>query len=136
MLNALIPGTYVRPHHHPDLYQHEGFIVLRGRMALLLFDDQGQVDLERSRVLGLGGGGGICLGMDLPPGTWHSLVALEETVIYEVKGQPAGGYVAANDKGFAPWSPAEGSAEAAGYLRELERVARQLESGALPSTGG
>ena len=140
MLNALVPGTYVRPHYHPDRYQGEGFILLRGRMALLIFDDQGDVDSGRSRVLraGVAGVAGVaglpglmdnyCLGIDLPPRVWHGLVALEESVIYEVKGQPVGGYAQANDKCFAPWAPEEGSNEASDYLRHLESIARGLES--------
>jgi cupin fold WbuC family metalloprotein len=134
MLNALIPGTYVRPHYHPDRYQGEGFILLRGRMALLIFDDLGSVDSARSRVLRAGVANvageadNYCLGIDLPPRVWHGLVALEETVIYEVKGQPAGGYVQANDKCFAPWAPEEGSNGASDYLRHLECIAYRLES--------
>jgi hypothetical protein len=51
---------------------------------------------------------------------------LTDTVIYEVKGQPAGGYVQDSDKDFAPWSPAEGAPEADAFCRELEALARQL----------
>ena len=125
MLNALTPGTYVRPHRHADRYKGEGFILLRGKLALLIFDDAGQLDGTRSRVLSAETG---CVGMDIPPGVWHALVALAETVIYEVKGQPAGGYVQDMDKDFAAWSPAEGAPEAAAYCQELEAMARQLDA--------
>jgi cupin fold WbuC family metalloprotein len=125
MLNALAVGTYVRPHRHASDYQSESFIALRGRLALLIFNESGQVNTAASRLLSASEG---CLGIDLPPRVWHSLVALEDTVIYEVKGHPAGGYVAERDKDFAPWSPAEDSPEAAAYLRELEQAARLLES--------
>ncbi|MGH9934763.1 MAG: WbuC family cupin fold metalloprotein [Blastocatellia bacterium] len=120
MLNALAVGTYVRPHRHEDKYKGEGFIILRGRLALLIFDDAGEIDFEQSRVLSVEDG---CFGMDIPPGVWHSLVAIEETVIYEVKGQPAGGYVQAEDKDFAPWSPEENSPEADEYCRFLQQAA-------------
>ena len=120
MLNALARGTYVCPHRHPDPHQGEGFILLRGRLALLVFDDEGRVEREASRVLS--SQTGVC-GMELPPLTWHGLVALEDSVIYEVKGQPAGGYVQARDKEFAPWAPAEGAPGATAYLRELEQEA-------------
>jgi cupin fold WbuC family metalloprotein len=90
---------------------------------LLIFDDAGEVNFERSRVLSADSG---CLGMDIPPGVWHSLVTLEDAVIYEVKGQPAGGYVSERDKDFAAWSPPEGSLEAAAYLQMLEDKARRL----------
>ena len=64
--------------------------------------------------------------MDIPPRLWHSLVALEDSVIYEVKGHPAGGYVQERDKNFAPWSPEEGTAEGEAYLRRMEEAARIL----------
>jgi cupin fold WbuC family metalloprotein len=124
MLNALTVGTYVRPHLHEDLHKGEGFILLRGKIALLIFADSGEIDFERSRLLSTGSG---CLGMDIPPGYWHSLVALEDSVIYEVKGQPAGGYVQAQDKDFAPWSPEEGSKDVEAYCGYLYEAARAIE---------
>jgi len=123
MLNALAVGTYVRPHRHEDKHKGEGFIILRGKLALLIFDYAGEVNFEQSRILSAGG---ACLGMDIPPGVWHSLVALEDSVIYEVKGQPAGGYISERDKDFANWSPPESSLEAAAYLQMLEDKARRL----------
>ena len=124
MLNALAVGTYVRPHRHEDRHKGEGFIILRGRLALLIFTDTGEIDFDQSRVLSAEGG---CLGMDIAPGVWHSLVALEDTVIYEVKGQPAGGYIQAEDKDFAGWSPEEGSREADEYCRSLHEAALTMQ---------
>jgi cupin fold WbuC family metalloprotein len=123
MLNALMPGTYVRPHRHPDKYKGEGFILLRGRLAVLIFDEAGTLNHEASCVLSHADG---CYGMDIPPGVWHALVALEESVIYETKGQPAGGYVQDSDKDFAPWSPGEGEHGALEFVRKLEAFAREL----------
>lgn len=123
MLNALAVGTYVRPHRHEDKHKGEGFIILRGKLALLIFNDAGEIDFEQSRILSVENG---CFGMDIPPGAWHSLVALEDAVIYEVKGQAAGGYVQADDKDFAAWSPEEGSREADEYCRLLHGVALKL----------
>src|SRR5262249_59865660 len=65
MLNALSVGTYVRPHRHEDRHKGEGFILLRGRLALLIFDDKGNIQVERSRILSQETG---CIGMDIPPG--------------------------------------------------------------------
>ena len=124
MLNALSVGTYVRPHRHKDNHKSEGFILLRGKLALLIFTDSGEIDFELSQVLSVDGG---CLGMDVPPGFWHSLVSLEDAVIYEVKGQPAGGYVQAQDKDFAPWAPEEGSREADEYCGFLYEAALVLQ---------
>ena len=62
-------------------------------------------------------------GVDLAPGIFHGLVALEpDTVIYEVKDGP---YAAANDKAFAPWAPEEGSPEAARYREGLREEYRR-----------
>ncbi|MFN7947842.1 MAG: WbuC family cupin fold metalloprotein [Blastocatellia bacterium] len=124
MLNALKSGTYVRPHRHMNEHNSEGFIVLRGRLALLIFDEAGSVIESESCILDATAGQ---FGMDIAPHIWHTLVALEDTVIYEVKGHPSGGYVEESAKNFAPWSPAEGSAEADAYLNILEQIARRLQ---------
>ncbi len=123
MLNALAVGTYVRPHRHQDKHKGEGFVILRGKLALLIFEDAGEIDFDHSRVLSAEGG---CLGMDIAPGVWHSLVALEDSVIYEVKGQPTGGYAQAADKDFAAWSPEEGTGEADEYCRLLQQAALRV----------
>ncbi|MBI3232403.1 MAG: WbuC family cupin fold metalloprotein [Candidatus Doudnabacteria bacterium] len=123
LLNALTPGTYVRPHKHDNDQQSEAFILLRGKLALLVFDDEGNVDLAQCRILAMSDG---MLGLDMQPRVWHSLVALENTVIYEVKGHPAGGYVQERDKNFAPWAPEEGTSEGLRYLREMDNWSRNL----------
>ena len=124
MLNALTPGTYVRPHRHDSDHQSEAFILLRGKLALLIFDAQGNVDFSASRVLSTADG---LFGMDIPPSIWHTLVALEEAIIYEVKGHPAGGFVLERDKNFASWSPEEGSSESTAYLKKMEEAAGRLQ---------
>ena len=126
MLNALLPGTYVRPHRHPNRYNGEGFILLRGRLAVLIFDEAGALNHAASCCLSQANG---CLGLDIPSGVWHSLIALEETVIYEIKGQPAGGYVFESDKDFAPWSPAEDDLAATDFVKQLEKLAAAVVSG-------
>jgi cupin fold WbuC family metalloprotein len=125
LLNALTPGTYVRPHCHRDRFKGEGFVLLRGQLAVLIFSEDGALEADASRLLSHAGGH---LGMEIPPGIWHCLVALEESVLYEVKGQPVGGYVQDTDKDFAPWSPAEGSAAAAAYVQQLEALARKIQN--------
>jgi cupin fold WbuC family metalloprotein len=123
MLNALTPGTYVRPHRHDSDHQSEAFILLRGRLALLIFDEEGNVEFSQSRILSLADG---MLGIDVPPRIWHSLVALEDAIIYEVKGHPAGGFVLERDKNFAAWAPEEGSTESFAYLKLMEEAASRL----------
>jgi cupin fold WbuC family metalloprotein len=123
MLNALTPGTYICPHRHASPFNGEGFILLRGRLAALIFDEAGNVDSGKSCLLSLAEGQ---VGMDIAPMVWHSLIALEDSVIYEVKGQPIGGYVQVQDKNFAPWAPAEGERGVAEYLQKLEALAAAI----------
>ncbi|MBS1809934.1 MAG: WbuC family cupin fold metalloprotein [Acidobacteria bacterium] len=123
MLNALAVGTYVCPHRHGDQHQTEAFLLLRGKLAILVFDDAGNFDLSRSHVLSLSNGD---IGLQIKPGIYHTLIALEDSVIYEVKGHPTGGFVMERDKDFAPWAPAEGSEAAKSYLHKLESLASQI----------
>ncbi len=68
---AIEPGSYVRPHRHPGKEKWEFFLVLRGRLAALLFDAVGKV-LRREELAA----GGPVHGFEIPPGTWHCVVAL------------------------------------------------------------
>ncbi len=115
MLNTLQPGSYVTPHRHANPPKAEGMLLLRGSLAYVQFDDNGNASEENFVLLNADGG---VYGVDIRAGVWHTIFALEpDTVIYEVKPGP---YVASNDKGFAPWAPAEGDTGAAEYLMKLE----------------
>ena len=112
LLNAVEPGSYVAPHRHLDPLKGETMTVLRGRLGLVLFDDSGKV--VASHVLGAGE---AALGVDIPFGTWHSVLALEPgTVFLEAK---AGPYLLLSNEERAAWAPAEDDAEAPAYQREL-----------------
>lgn len=112
MLNALNRGTYLQPHRHKEPDKREAFIILTGRIAVIEFDDEGNIM------------GHIILdhklrnyGTEIPVGTWHSLIALEDgSVVYEVKDGP---YSPINDKNFAPWAPKEGSKGCAEYIKNI-----------------
>ena len=115
LLNALEPGTYVRPHRHLDPNKAETAIAVAGEIGVLLFDDSGNV-LE-SRVLAPGGAD---LGVQMPAGAWHTFVALAPgSVFFETK---AGPWAPPTPEETAAWSPAEGTPEAA----NLERRWRDL----------
>ena len=43
LINAMEPDTYLRPHRHLNPDKEEIFILLRGKVAVFLFDDAGQV---------------------------------------------------------------------------------------------
>ncbi|MFT3928091.1 MAG: WbuC family cupin fold metalloprotein [Myxococcales bacterium] len=112
MFNALQPGTYVRPHRHTSPPRAEVFLVLRGAIDLVVFDDEGNVTFSRRLKAG-----GAEFGLDLAPGLFHSFIVREpDTLLYEVK---AGPYVEASAKDFATWAPEEGSSEVQAYLQRL-----------------
>lgn len=118
LFNALEPGSYVRPHRHVDPPKAECFMAVRGRMALLVFDDHGRI--EESVLFG---DGCEVVAIELPSGIWHMLVALEPgSIFFETKPGP---YLPQSDKDFAPWSPVEGSIESVSYLANLmEKVSQ------------
>ena len=113
LLNAMQPDSYIAPHRHLEPSKDETFVVLRGLLGLLVFDDAGAV-LRGVRV----GAGATALGVDIPHGTWHAAVALEpDTVFLEAK---AGPYLPLTEAERAPWAPTENSADGAAYLTALK----------------
>ncbi len=52
LLNALEPGTYIRPHRHLDPEKEELMVLLRGSMGLIFFDDAGQVTATARLTVG------------------------------------------------------------------------------------
>jgi cupin fold WbuC family metalloprotein len=115
LLNAMEPGTYIRPHRHTDPPKPECFMAVRGRMALVVFDDDGEV----KQVVPFGDGCDA-LAIDLPAGQWHSIVVLKPgSVFFETKPGP---YLPLSDKDFAPWAPEENSPEAGYYLSSLSEI--------------
>jgi cupin fold WbuC family metalloprotein len=117
LLNAIEPGSYVQPHRHLDPAKDETIVVVRGRLGAVLFDEGGRVT-----HVALLGAASERIGIDVPHGTFHTLLALEPgTVFFEAK---AGPYVPIGADERAVWAPAEGSPEAAAYhARLLARLA-------------
>lgn len=112
LLNAVEPGSYVAPHRHLAADKDETMVVVRGRLGFVMFDDGGAV--VRAVLLGQQG---EALGVDVPAGTWHSVLALDPgTVFFEGK---AGPYLPLAAEEKAPWAPAEGDAGAAAYYQRL-----------------
>ena len=115
LLNAMQPDSYIPPHRHLDPDKDETFVVLRGLLGLVLFDDEGGM----ARCVTIGAGG-AAIGVDIAHGTWHTAVALEpDTVFLEAK---AGPYLPFTEAERAPWAPAENAPEAAPYLAILRAM--------------
>jgi cupin fold WbuC family metalloprotein len=116
---AMEPGTYIRPHRHTDPPKPECFMAIRGKLALVVFDDDGEV----KQVISFGDGCDT-LAIDLPAGEWHSIVVLEPgSIFFETKPGP---YVAMSDKDFAPWAPEEKSPQVASYLFVLTDIVSNM----------
>jgi cupin fold WbuC family metalloprotein len=100
MLNAVEPGSYVRPHRHLYPGKPEVFVALKGSALIVRFDGGG-TPLEGVVI----SASGPVRGIEIPTGAWHALLSLESgTVLYEAKEGP---YVATTDKDFAAWAPPE-----------------------------
>ncbi len=114
LLIALQPGTYVRPHHHPDPNKWELLTALQGTLFLVIFDAQSTV-LDKRQLHH----DGPQTGVEMPAGTWHTVFPVGGSAVFlEVK---AGPYTPAEASDFASWAPAEGDEEVAAFLHWLER---------------
>lgn len=111
MVNALWPGSYIAPHKHEDPDKVELFAILRGHVAVLRFTPLGDVDL----IVHLEDTG-LNRIVDIPPRTYHTLVALEPSALVEVIEGP---YDSSTHKRFAPWAPREDHPRAADYYLYL-----------------
>ena len=82
LLNALEPGTILPIHRH--LHTDETYIVLRGSLRILFYNEQ--KTLMESEVLNSHEGK---YGVNIPASQFHTLEVLESgTVIFEVKEGP------------------------------------------------
>ena len=115
LLNAVEPESYIPPHRHLDPNKDETFVVLRGRFGVAIFDDAGRV--TQTATLAAGGG---CMAVNIPHGAYHTLISLEPgSVFLEAKGGP---YAPLLEAERARWAPAEGAADAPGYLARLRKL--------------
>ena len=81
-LNAVEPGTEVPIHKHPT--KDESFVLLRGRVKVNTYNDDGTV--KESVVLCADEGR---YGVDIPKGVWHNVECLESgSVFFECKEGP------------------------------------------------
>lgn len=115
LLNAIEPASYIRPHRHLDPEKDEAFILMQGRLGIILFSDSG----EPTEKVILSHSSGI-VAADIPHGVYHTAVSLEpETVFYEAK---AGPYLPLTPDETAPWAPADTEPSAPAYLEKLRAL--------------
>ena len=80
-LNAVEPGADIPIHHHPT--KEESFILLRGRVRVTTYNDDGTV-MESVVLDPLKG----LYGVNISKNLWHTIEALEPGVIFECKEGP------------------------------------------------
>ena len=78
MLNALLPGTVVPIHRHPQ--STENVFLLCGKIVEVICDENGN-EIERVHIDPTVGNYGCVV----PQGAWHTVEVLEPSVIYEAK---------------------------------------------------
>ena len=78
MLNALLPGTVVPIHRHPQ--STESVFLLCGKIVEVICDENGN-EIERIHLDPSVGNYGCVV----PQGAWHTVEVLEPSVIYEAK---------------------------------------------------
>ena len=114
LLNAIVPGSYVRPHRHLLDNKEEFMIVVKGCLGVVLYDASGAV----TGKMKLDENGPV-RAVSIPTGVFHTAVALKPTVIFEAKGGP---YAPHSPDELAPFAPVEGSPEARDYLLKMETL--------------
>lgn len=115
VFNVMMTDSYMQPHLHPGEEKIEKIALVEGRVAVLMFDDQGNA--KRVVMLEAGGAGYV----EVPAFTWHTYVILSEhAVTYETM---MGRYEPETWKGFAQWAPPEDSPGASAYLDRLKTTA-------------
>ena len=110
-INALEPDTYIRPHKHENPDKDEMLIILKGRVLIAEFDDNGKI--TDHFVLDFKDGN---KGAEIPSKVWHTFIALQEgSAVYEMKEGP----FVVTEKIFAAWSPEEGTKEAHNFNAQI-----------------
>lgn len=78
MLNALLPGSHVPIHRHPN--SNENVLLICGKLVEIIYDEKG-TEVERYHLDSSVG----TFGCVVPAGAWHTVEVLETSVIYEAK---------------------------------------------------
>lgn len=98
MLNALLPGTEVVIHRHPN--SSESVVCLCGRMDVVVYDEvvtyvqdgedkKRKVSYNETERISLAPAEGK-FGCSIPKGAWHTVEVFEPSVIFEAKDRAYG----------------------------------------------
>lgn len=93
-------GAYVAPHKHSN--KTESFHIIKGKLAVLVFDDEGTVHTKI--LLSATEEPGHGMFYRLEKNQWHTVIPLTDYVIFH---EVTNGPFIANQYEFAPWAPLE-----------------------------
>lgn len=115
VVNFILQSSCMQPHLHPGDEKIENIYLIQGRVAVLFFDDKGNVTdlvlLEKGQTEYV----------KIPAYSWHTYVMLSEYAItYETM---MGKYDPKTWKKFAEWAPSENSPDSPSYLDILKKEA-------------
>lgn len=114
LLNAMEPNSYIQPHRHLDINKDETLAVVRGKMGLIIFDNDGTI--KEKAVLEPTGD---MMMANIPHGTFHTLISVGPSVFFESKGGP---FIPLTQDEKAHWAPHEGDESAIEYLMFLKKL--------------
>lgn len=115
LLNAMEPDSYIQPHRHLDPNKGETLLVVRGKIGMIIFDGNGNVECRS--ILAPGGDPAV---VNIPTGVFHTWVSLEPgSIFFETK---AGPFIPLSAEEKAPWAPEENTEKTRAYLEGLHRL--------------
>lgn len=130
LLNAIEPGSYLRPKRDVSVPRSKLLVALRGRFALLCFDDGGNI--QGVTRFAANGAEQSAVAIDVAPACWNTVVSLESgSVLLEARPGP---FDPVHLGDFAPWAPEVESADAVAYSAWLQDVAKNEVPVAAEST--
>lgn len=124
-LNAMLPGTVIDVHHHPT--KDETFVVLRGKVRVTTYNDEGEI--IDSVVIGHDSGR---YGVDIAKNVWHGVECLEPSVLLECKEGP---FVEHSVDGILQTKPVKDIYLAGGCFWGTEHYFKQIEGVVITEVG-
>jgi len=115
VINFLMADTYMQPHLHPSAEKVEMIMALEGKLAVLFFDNGGNI--IQSVIIEKGG----VRYVEVPAFAWHTYVVLSDTAVtYETM---PGVYDPKTWKILADWAPREEDPKSSIYLKSIKTAA-------------
>jgi cupin fold WbuC family metalloprotein len=119
VFNFMMQDSYMQPHLHPSEEKIEKIYLVRGKVATLFFDEQGEI--KKGIVLE---NGGVEL-IEVPAFAWHTYVILTDyAVTYETM---MGVYHPDTWKKTSGWAPLENTKDASIYLQRLRSEVNEAQ---------